>query len=475
MSTVPRKMVDELDPPYPPPHAVPHELGVGALPSELGVRLGDELIDRLLAGAKTEEEIVGPGGLLAQLTRRLVERAMDAELTDHLGYERGGAPPGGAGNARNGSTPKTLRTDHGPVRVETPRDRQGSFEPQILPKRTTRFAGFDDKIIALYARGMSVRDIQAHLGELYGVEVGRDLISRVTDAVVEDVRAWQQRPLEDLYPVVFLDCLVIKVREAGSVQRRACYLALGVTLEGDRDVLGMWFQESEGAKFWLQVLNDLKQRGVEDILIACVDGLKGFPDAIEAVFPQAWVQTCIVHLIRHSLRYVPRREREQVARDLRPIYTAVDADAALQALEQFDERWGERFPPITKSWREAWEQVIPFLAFPPEVRRVIYTTDEKVKCASRRSVVESGWARVTPDRRAGRGDGSPAAQDCRLTASEPLPGGGTRARFGFRGSVRLPVGDELAVGVFALFGERVLASSDLFERVGGRGAFLAAA
>jgi putative transposase len=355
--------------------AVPGGLAVEGLPPGLRERLGDELIDELLAGARTEEEIVGPGGVLAQLTRRLVERAMDAELTEHLGYERGEAPPGGAGNARNGSTPKTLHTDHGSVRIETPRDRNGSFEPLIVPKRRSRFAGFDDKIIALYARGMSVRDIQAHLGEIYGVEVGRDLISRVTDAVLEDVRAWQQRPLEDVYPVVFLDCLVIKVREAGSVQRRACYLALGVTLEGDRDVLGMWFQEAEGAKFWLQVLSDLKQRGVQDILIACVDGLKGFPDAIEAVFPKAWVQTCIVHLIRHSLRYVPRREREQVARDLRPIYTAADTDTALQALEEFDEKWGERFPPITKSWREAWEQVIPFLAFPPEVRRVIYTTN----------------------------------------------------------------------------------------------------
>ena len=353
----------------------PAELVVERLPPELRERLGDELIDELLAGARTEEEIVGPGGALAQLTRRLVERAMDAELTEHLGYERGGAPPGGVGNSRNGSTPKTLHTDHGSVRIETPRDRQGSFEPQIVPKRRSRFAGFDEKIIALYARGMSVRDIQAHLGELYGVEVGRDLISRVTDAVLEDVRAWQQRPLEDVYPVVFLDCLVIKVREGGSVQRKACYLALGVTVEGDRDVLGMWFQESEGAKFWLQVLNDLKQRGVQDILIACVDGLKGFPEAIEAVFPDRWVQTCIVHLIRHSLRYVPRREREQVARDLRPIYTAVDADAAREALEQFDERWGKRFPPITKSWNDAWEQVIPFLAFPAEVRRVIYTTN----------------------------------------------------------------------------------------------------
>src|SRR3954447_22975577 len=237
---------------------------VEQLPDEVRERLSDELIDELLAGARSEEEIVGPGGLLALLTKRLVERAMDAELTEHLGYERGGAPPGGVGNARNGSTPKTLRTDHGPVRVETPRDRQGSFEPQILPKRSTRFAGFDDKIIALYARGMSVRDIQAHLGELYGVEGGRDLISRVTDAVMEDVRAWQQRPLDDVYPVLFLDCLVIKVREAGSVQRRACYLALGVNMDGDRDVLGIWFQETEGAKFWLQVLNDLKQRGVED-------------------------------------------------------------------------------------------------------------------------------------------------------------------------------------------------------------------
>jgi putative transposase len=355
--------------------ASPVDVAVEGLPSELRDRLGDELIDQLLAGARTEEEIVGPGGVLAQLTRRLVERAMDAELTEHLGYERGQAPPGGAGNSRNGSTPKTLHTDHGSVRIETPRDRQGSFEPQILPKRKTRFAGFDEKIIALYARGMSVRDIQAHLGELYGVEVGRDLISRVTDAVVEDVRAWQQRPLEDVYPVVFGDCLVIKVREAGTVQRKACYLALGVTLDGDRDVLGMWFQDSEGAKFWLQVLNDLKQRGVRDVLIACVDGLRGFPDAIEAVFPNTWVQTCIVHLIRHSLRYVPRREREQVARDLRPIYTATNADSALQALEAFDERWGKRFPPITKSWTDAWEQVIPFLAFPPEVRRVIYTTN----------------------------------------------------------------------------------------------------
>jgi putative transposase len=242
-------------------------------------------------------------------------------------------------------------------------------------KRQRRFEGFDDKILALYSRGLSTRDISAHLQEIYGVEVGRDLISKVTDGVMDDVREWAKRPLEDIYPIVFLDCMVLKIREGGTVQRRALYLALGVTLDGDRDVLGMWFQETEGAKFWMQVLSDLKHRGVQDILIACVDGLKGFPEAIEAIFPRTTVQTCVVHLIRASLRYVPRREREQVARDLKPIYTAVDADAAQAELEAFDEKWGARFPPITQAWLNAWEYVTPFLAFPAEVRRVIYTTN----------------------------------------------------------------------------------------------------
>jgi transposase-like protein len=266
-------------------------------------------------------------------------------------------------------------TEHGPVRIRTPRDRDGSFEPEIVRKGQRRFQGFDDKILALYSRGLSTRDIEAHLAEIYGVKVGRDLISKVTDAVMDDVREWAKRPLEDVYPIVFLDCLVLKIREGGSVQRRACYLALGVTVDGDRDVLGMWFQETEGAKFWMQVLTDLKQRGVQDILIACVDGLKGFPEAIEAIFPRTTVQTCIVHLIRNSLKYVPRREREQVARDLKPIYTAVDADHAQAELEAFDEKWGTRFPVITQAWLNAWEHVIPFLAFPDEVRRVIYTTN----------------------------------------------------------------------------------------------------
>jgi transposase-like protein len=340
-----------------------------------GERIPDEVIDQLLAGAGTEQEIAGPGGLLAALTKRLVERAMEVELTDHLGYEPHSEPPGGAGNTRNGTSRKTLVTEHGQVDIDAPRDRNGSFEPKIVRKRQRRFEGFDDKILALYSRGLSTRDIAAHLEEIYGVQVGRDLISRVTDAVMDDARAWAQRPLEDVYPIIFLDAMVLKIREAGSVQRKACYLALGVTTDGDRDVLGMWFQDTEGAKFWMQVLSELKHRGVSDILICCVDGLKGFPEAIEAIFPKTTVQTCVVHLIRHSLKYVPRREREQVARDLKPIYTAVDADAAQAALESFDETWGQRFPVITQAWLNAWEYVTPFLAFPPEVRRVIYTTN----------------------------------------------------------------------------------------------------
>ena len=345
------------------------------MPDEFRRKLPDEVVDELLAGAGTEEEIVGPGGLLSQLTKRLVERAMEVELTDHVGYERHQEPPGGAGNTRNGSTPKTLITEHGRVGIDTPRDRDGSFEPKIVRKRQRRFEGFDDKILALYSRGLSTRDIEAHLAEIYGVHVGRDLISRVTDAVMEDARAWQQRPLDDVYPVVFLDALVLKIRDGGSVQRRACYLALGVTMDGERDVLGMWFQQTEGARFWMQVLTELKQRGVQDILICCVDGLKGFPEAIEAIFPHTIVQTCIVHLIRHSLKYVPRREYDKVVKDLRLIYTAVDADAAQHALEAFDEKWGQRFPVITQAWLDAWEYVTPFMAFPPEVRRIVYTTN----------------------------------------------------------------------------------------------------
>jgi putative transposase len=349
--------------------------GVGDLPRDVRELLPDEVVDELLAGAHGEEEIVGPGGLLSQLTKRLVERAMEVELTGHLGYEPHLEPPGGTGNARNGTTSKTLITEHGPVQIDSPRDRNGTFDPQIVRKRQRRFEGFDEKILALYSRGLSTRDIEAHLGEIYGVSVGRDLISRVTDAVMDDARAWQSRPLDDVYPVVFLDAMVLKIRDGGSVQRRACYLALAINMDGEREVLGMWFQANEGAKFWMQVLTDLKQRGVQDILICCVDGLKGFPEAIEATFPATTVQTCIVHLIRHSLKYVPRKQYEQVTKDLRPIYTAIDADQALLALEAFEEKWGRQLPVIGQAWRNAWEHVTPFLAFEPEVRRVIYTTN----------------------------------------------------------------------------------------------------
>jgi putative transposase len=337
--------------------------------------LADEFIDELLAGAKTAQEIAGPDGLLGYLTRRLLERALEAEITEHLGYEHGQAPPGGAGNARNGRPPKTVLTDHGPVRVRSPRDRNGSFEPQIVGKRQTRWVGFDEKVIALYSSGLSVREIAGHLAEFYGAEVSPDMISRITDAVLTDVKAWQTRPLDGVYAVVYLDALIVKVRDGAAVRNHACYLAIGVNLDGERDVLGMWFQKTEGAKFWLQVLTDLKTRGVQDVLVCCVDGLTGFPDAIEAVFPQAWVQTCIVHLVRSSLRFVPYKDRKRVAADLRKIYTAADQDGAADELAAFAERWDERFPTISRAWLEHSEHVTPFLAFPPDLRRIVYTTN----------------------------------------------------------------------------------------------------
>jgi transposase-like protein len=342
----------------------------------------DRLAELLPAGALEDaleglepEEITGPGGLLTQLAGRVIETALGAELTGHLGYPAGQAPPGGAGNVRNGSTPKTVGTELGPVQVKTPRDRDGSFEPQLVAKRQTRLAGLDERVLDLYAGGMSVRDIAAHLSGLYGVAVGRDTISRVTDAVLEDVAAWRTRPLEAVYPIVYFDALMVKVREDRSVRSRACYLAVGVTCEGDREALGIWWQDTEGAKFWLAVLNDLHRRGTRDVLIACVDGLAGFPEAIEAVFPQAWVQTCIVHQIRSSLRFVNYRDRRVLAHALRPVYTAANADAALVELQRFDETWGGRYPMIAEAWRRDWEHIVPFLALPDQLRRVVYTTN----------------------------------------------------------------------------------------------------
>jgi putative transposase len=347
---------------------------------------GDQIVDGL-AGLLPEdalqdaleglrpEEITGPGGLLTQLAGRVIETALGAELSEHLGYPPGQAPPGGAGNVRNGSTPKTLKTELGEVAVRTPRDRQGSFDPQLVGKRQTRLAGLDDRVLDMYAGGMTVRDIASHLQRLYGVQVGRDTISRVTDAVLEDIAAWRTRPLERVYPIVYFDALHVKVTEDRSVRTRACYLAVGVTVDGDREALGIWWQDSEGAKFWLAVLNDLAQRGVEDVLIACVDGLAGFPEAIEAVFPQTWVQTCIVHQIRSSMRYVSYADRRTVAAALKPIYRAANADAARSELERFDQAWGERYPMIAEAWRARWEHITPFLALTEDLRRIVYTTN----------------------------------------------------------------------------------------------------
>jgi putative transposase len=337
--------------------------------------ISDEALDALLAGVSTAEEIAGPDGVLAHLTRRLLNRALEAELTEHLGYPPGQAPPGGAGNARNGQPGKTILTDQGPLRIRSARDRNGTFEPQIVKKRQTRWVGFDEKVIALYGRGLTVREIRGYLEEMYGTDVSPDLISKITDAVLEDAKQWQQRPLDAVYPIVYLDALIVKIRDGQSVRNHACYLAIGVNTDGERDVLGMWFQRTEGAKFWLQVLTELKHRGVQDVLVCCVDGLTGFTDAIEAVFPHTWVQTCIVHQVRSSLRFVPYKDRKPVAADLRKIYTAVDQDAAADELQAFAEKWDGKYPTISSSWLEHWEQITPFLAFPADLRRVVYTTN----------------------------------------------------------------------------------------------------
>jgi putative transposase len=353
--------------------ALEERAGEGAV-DRLSALLPADALEDALAGLEPEE-ITGPGGLITQLAGRVVETALGAELSEHLGYPHGQAPPGGAGNVRNGSTPKTLKTELGEVRVRTPRDRQGSFAPQLVGKRQTRLAGLDDRVLDLYAGGMSTRDIAEHLRRLYGVQVGRDTISRVTDAVLQDIAAWRARPLEQVYPVVYFDALHVKMTEDRSVRTRACYLAVGVTCDGDREALGIWWQDIEGAKFWLAVLNDLAQRGVADVLIACVDGLTGFPEAIEAVFPQTWVQSCIVHQIRASLRYVNYQDLRKVAAALRPVYRAANADGALAELEAFEAVWGERYPMIGQAWRARWQHIVPFLSLPEDLRRIVYTTN----------------------------------------------------------------------------------------------------
>lgn len=336
-------------------------------------RIPAELLDQFGSGPMTGEAI---NAASVAFKKALIQRALGGELNHHLGYPAGADKPAGATNQRNGTSPKTVLTEEGPIRIQIPRDREGSFEPLLIPKHERRFTGFDDKIIALYARGMTVREIQGFLREQYGTEVSPEFISCVTDEVMSEVTAWQCRPLEVMYPVVFFDALRVKIREDAVVGNKAIYLALGILPDGTREILGLWIEGTEGAKFWMKVFNDLKGRGVHDILIAVTDGLKGMPEALGAVFPATTLQTCIVHLIRNSLDYASWKDRKGLAAAIRPLYTAVSAEAAQSQLEAFSQGpWGQKFPPVVAAWRSAWDRVIPFFAFPPAVRKVIYTTN----------------------------------------------------------------------------------------------------
>ena len=350
-----------------------------------------ELLDQLVTGPMTPGQVQG---LFDQFKKSILERALGAEMSHHLGYAPGQAKPtGGSANHRNGKSTKTVLTDVGALRIDVPRDREGSFEPQLIGKHERRFTGFDDKIIAMYARGMTVREIQGFLAEMYSVDVSPELISRVTDEVMGEVTAWQTRPLEAMYPVVFFDALRVKIREDAVVRSKAVYLALGVLPDGSRDILGIWIENTEGAKFWMKVFNDLKTRGVNDILIAVTDGLKGMPEALGAVFPATTLQTCIVHLIRGSLDFASWKDRKALAAAIKPIYTAVNAEAAEAELHAFEAGpWGQKFPTVASAWRRAWDKVIPFFAFPPEVRRVIYTTNaiESVNARLRKIIKTRG-------------------------------------------------------------------------------------
>ncbi|MDE9765552.1 IS256 family transposase [Pseudomonas aeruginosa] len=334
----------------------------------------DVLLDQLLAHYQKPEDLIGADGILKQLTKKLVERALDAEMTHHLGHGKHQPVSNSTGNTRNGFSRKKLKGEFGELPIEVPRDRHASFEPQIVEKHQTRWAGFDDKILSLYARGMTVREIQEHLKEMYGAEVSPSLISSVTDAVADEVKAWQSRPLDPLYPIVYLDCIHTKVRD-GAVRGKAVYLALGINMAGEKEILGIWIAQTEGAKFWLQVVTELRNRGVQDIFVACVDGLKGFPEAIEAVFPQTSVQLCIVHMVRHSLNYVSWKRRAEVATDLKRIYQSSTAEEAELRLGEFEDKWDEDYLPISQSWRRNWARITPFFDFPPEIRKVIYTTN----------------------------------------------------------------------------------------------------
>lgn len=337
--------------------------------------LPDEVLDALMKDYKNPEDLIGETGLLKQLTKKVLERAMQAEMTEHLGYEKNAPATNDTGNSRNGSYQKKIKGDFGEMGITIPRDRDSSFDPVIIPKGQSRFAGFDDKIIALYARGMTTRDIQAHLEEIYGVDISPTLVSQVTKAVQEEVVLWQNRPLDEIWPIIYLDAIRIKVRQDNRVINKAVYLAVGVNLDGLKEVLGLWTAETEGAKFWLQVVTELKNRGVQDIFIACVDGLKGFPEAIETVFPDTQVQLCIVHMVRHSMNYVSWKQRKEVAADLKAIYSSPTIEVAEHKLEIFEDKWGASHPMIGKSWRNNWERITPLFSYPPDIRKAIYTTN----------------------------------------------------------------------------------------------------
>lgn len=337
--------------------------------------ISNEILDELIKDYKNPEDLIGEKGLLKQLTKRLVERAMEAELSNHLGYKKNKSSSSKKNNSRNGKSQKTVISDCGNLDIQTPRDRDSSFEPAIIPKHERRFSGFDDKILSMYSRGMTTRDIQDHLHEIYGTKVSPSLISEVTDAVIQDVREWQTRPIDQIYPIMYLDAIRVKVRDNGRIISKAIYVAMGVNLDGNKEILGLWISENEGAKFWAMIMTELQNRGLEDVFIACVDGLTGFKDAIESIFPRTEVQLCIVHMVRNSLKYVSWKDRKSVADALKKIYSSVNEQEANEQLVDFEKEWASKYPTITPLWRRHWDGVVPFLAYPEYIRKAIYTTN----------------------------------------------------------------------------------------------------
>lgn len=354
--------------------------------------ISDEILDGLIGDAKTQGDLFGEGGLIKELSKRLMERMLEAEMTHHLGYEKHAPEGKNTGNSRNGKTSKTVKTGNGEIELDIPRDRASKFEPMLVGKRQTKLDTLNQQVLSLYAKGMTVRDIQEHVSELYGTEISRDLISTMTDSILEDVRDWRNRALEELYPIVFIDGFVAKCRLNGMVSNRCVYIIYGINIEGKKDVLGLYLGENEGAKFWLHVLTELGNRGLKDIFILCADGLKGLPEAVEAVYPQTTFQTCIVHMVRHSLNYVPYTEKKAVAADLKKIYGSSTVELAAQALDDFELTWGDKYPAIVRSWRSNWEKIIPFMDYPIEIRKIIYTTNiiESLNNTLRKSIRNRG-------------------------------------------------------------------------------------